>query len=77
MSKQVITPLESFTESLRSKNNAKLHARLGVQPYVFKVREVGKQQVVRIRALAANVELARIKVLQLMPKATEVVVADF
>jgi hypothetical protein len=77
MSKQVITPLESITEALRSKHNAKLHARLGVKPYVFKVREVGKQQVVRIRALAANVELARNKVLQLMPKAAEVTVADF
>ncbi len=77
MSKQLITPLEPVTEALRSKKNAKLHARLGVQPYVFKVREVGKQQVVRIRALAANVELARLKVLQLVPKAAEVSIADF
>jgi hypothetical protein len=71
-----LSPLDSVTETLRDRSHAPLHARLGVRPYVFTVRQAGKAHLVRIRALASNLGAARNKVSQLIPKATEIVAIE-
>ncbi len=65
-------PLEPITENLRNRSRTVLHEKLGVRPFVFKVRQAGQAQLVRIRTLGDSVEAARIRVRQILPKAVEI-----
>ena len=76
MPARIPKPIEPITESLRSRNNAELHGKMGVRPFIFKVRQPGQEHLVRVRALGDTVEAARLKVRKLMPKAVEIHAVD-
>lgn len=76
MTLRLLKPLEPITENMRNRGRAALHERMGVQPFVFKVRQAGQSNLVRVRMLGETMEEARVKVRQILPKAVDIHLSD-